>query len=315
MENYAATFGESARRDLEVWANGTFAGEKDSLNKSILDYLAGGNFVDRTNIPRPSDIEQFYSKQMISRIINAQWKILQGPTKRVIIQKRMAVSITLIYYVLSGGLDKPWGLDQLNGSLYGITGKDITKASAGAWKVGKFNYTKEMAFEQLQSWASSNGTMSPYQDGAGWPGTWTLPVCDIDHHRWNTQFGDKPSRFGMLPCCCGPSCADTKAFVMAANMKGFRTLLRGCKAQLEGTDLDFHAIDYGFKWNNSIPLRWAMVNEDKEQERVLIIGILAESFRVLTVVFAIACGNEDPFVVFLDVYFHLIEFLFGRERD
>ena len=82
----------------------------------------------------------------------------------------------------------------------------------------------------------------------------------------------------MLPCCCGnspfsstkpfhaprneltttgPDCKDTAAFVKAANLYGFQTLLRGCKAQLYGTDLDFNSIDYGFKWKKSCPFGWA----------------------------------------------------------
>jgi hypothetical protein len=87
-----------------------------------------------------------------------------------------------------------------------------------------------MAFKQIQLSVSSNGTLTPYADGAGWigqnvsstlfeailtihAGTWTLPVCDIGTHQWNTQFGNKTSRYGMLPCCCGnPPFSSTKPF-------------------------------------------------------------------------------------------------------
>lgn len=37
-------------------------------------------------------------------------------------------------------------------------------------------------------------------------------------------------------------------------MQGFQTLLRGCKAQYDG----FDKVDYGFNWENTIPLKWAM---------------------------------------------------------
>jgi hypothetical protein len=55
----------------------------------------------------------------------------------------------------------------------------------------------------------------------------------------------------------GVNCQDTKAFVKAANMVGFQTLLRGCKSQLEGSGIDFDKIDYGFSWKHSFPLTWA----------------------------------------------------------
>lgn len=52
----------------------------------------------------------------------------------------------------------------------------------------------------------------------------------------------------------GPDCKDTAAFVKAANMQGFQTLLRACKAQYA----DYESVDYGFEWKTSIPLKWAM---------------------------------------------------------
>lgn len=159
--------------------------------------------------------------------------------------------------VLKGYLDAPWGLSELNGSDYGISGTDITKASARAWRQGGFNYTQSIAQNRLLEAASSGGALTPFQDGAGWEGTWTLPVCDMGTNDWNGQFGDS----GVFPCCCGANCTDTAAFVKAANMHGFQTLLRGCKNQLDkskgnGT-LDFGDVDYGFGWQHSFPLVWA----------------------------------------------------------
>lgn len=276
MRSYAAAFGQTSRATLESWSNDTFSGKEDSQNNTILNYLAGGSYVENTNIPSNSEIEDFYKKQLVSRTINAQWKTRKdfilfsktnntndtsGPLQtRYYSEGDGGVYYTYLYHedgVLKGHLDKPWGIDQLNASDYNISGSDITKASARAWKIGGFNYTQDMAFKQIQLSVSSNGTLTPYADGAGWIGTWTLPVCDIGTHQWNTQFGNKTSRYGMLPCCCGPDCKDTAAFVKAANLHGFQTLLRGCKAQLHGTDLDFNNIDYGFKWKKSCALGWA----------------------------------------------------------
>jgi hypothetical protein len=52
----------------------------------------------------------------------------------------------------------------------------------------------------------------------------------------------------------GPNCKDTAAFVKAANMQGFQTLLRACKGQYA----NYESVDYGFEWKTSIPLKWAM---------------------------------------------------------
>jgi hypothetical protein len=121
--------------------------------------------------------------------------------------------------ILRGHLDKPWGLDQLSYAPYNISGsvslslvsrrgflitlQDISKSSARAWLAGGFNYNNSMALQEIQGSLVSNGTQTPFQDGAGWTGTFTLPVCDMGYFDWNTQYGDKTSRYGLLPCCCG----------------------------------------------------------------------------------------------------------------
>jgi hypothetical protein len=104
---------------------------------------------------------------------------------------------------------------------------------------------------------SSPNSTSPFLDGPGWTGTFTLPICDIGTHNWTAPYDDPSGswgRFGLLPCCCGPNCTETAAFVKAANMQGFQTLLRGCKRQYDG----FESVDYGFGWKTTIPLKWAM---------------------------------------------------------
>ncbi len=109
---------------------------------------------------------------------------------------------------------------------------------------------------RIEASVASNGTLTPFQDGPGWEGVWTIPVCDVGSHvEWNTQFWDKKEGFGRLPCCCGPNCADTAEFVQAAGMKDFQTLLHGCKRQLKGTEIDFSKVDYGFQ-TDSFAHKW-----------------------------------------------------------
>jgi hypothetical protein len=136
--------------------------------------------------------------------------------------------------------------------------------------------------EQLEQAFSSNGSVSPFEQGAGWVGTWTLPVCDMGTNNWNTLYGIKPTRFGLMPCCCGinfpflplpftpnlkpsnilrvlgPSCSETKDFIQAANMQGFQTVLHACQAQLQQTSIDYNSVDFGIKWKRSYPLRFAV---------------------------------------------------------
>jgi hypothetical protein len=81
--------------------------------------------------------------------------------------------------------------------------QDISKASGAAYRVAGFNFTHEDENAQLQNSLASSGSISPFEQGAGWIGTWTLPVCDMGQNNWNTQYGDQSSRFGLMPCCCG----------------------------------------------------------------------------------------------------------------
>jgi hypothetical protein len=126
---------------------------------------------------------------------------------------------------LQGYLDKPYGLDVLMNETYGINGsvspspfpsssrnlnvltadgQDISKSSARAFRVSGFNFTQDDSWQQLSDALASNSTSSPFLDGPGWTGTFTLPVCDIGTNNWTTAYGDtSPGRFGKLPCCCG----------------------------------------------------------------------------------------------------------------
>ena len=85
-------------------------------------------------------------------------------------------------------------------------------------------------------------------------------MCDMGANNWNTAYGAKPTRFGLMPCCCGPNCSETKDFIKAANMQGFQTVLHACQAQLQKTSIEYADVDYGIKWKRSYPLRFAAWN-------------------------------------------------------
>lgn len=262
--------------------------------------------VDHSFLPSASEIEAFFKKQLISAVINHQWRKRKifttfyrtndtadasGPNAtRYYSSETGGVYYTYAYEesgILKGYLTQPKGLDELNDSSWGIAGSDITKSSAGSARIGRFNFTQDMAEQALHDAIASNGTLSPWDDGAGWRGTWTLPVCDMGTHNWNTQFDAKPSRYGMLPCCCGEGCSETKEFVEAANLKGFQTLLYGCEEQLKGTDVRFEDVDYGFKKKKSLPLYWATLSTAKKAG--LAIGIIFGGVVGLMILLAL-CG-------------------------
>lgn len=169
-----------------------------TTNAPPSDYIHGGALISATLLPSASQIESFYKKQLFSTIINAQWRKRKifttffrtndsssstGPNAtRYYSARDGGVYYTYSYHesgILKGYLDAPDGLDRLNDSSWDISGADISKASAGSAKVGRFNFTEEMGREALKEAMASNGTLSPWEDGAGWRGTWTLPVCDM----------------------------------------------------------------------------------------------------------------------------------------
>jgi hypothetical protein len=63
MQNYAGKYGETTRNAIEGWANSTFQGEKDSAGGSVLNYIAGGAFVDAKVIPKAQEIEGFWKSR------------------------------------------------------------------------------------------------------------------------------------------------------------------------------------------------------------------------------------------------------------
>ncbi|KAK0639122.1 hypothetical protein B0T16DRAFT_422464 [Cercophora newfieldiana] len=276
MQNYAGQYGETTRHMLSDWANTTFQGQRDGSDRTILNYISGGAFVNADVIPTPKAIEGFYKAQMASRTINAKWRTsrvfimftqtldednISGPNQTKYYSKEDK-GVYYLYEMHEGNrmtsqLGKPEGLDEMNGTQFGITGQDITKSSARAFRAGGFNYTQEIQTKELEDAMASNHSLDPFAEGAGWSGTWTIPVCDTGKFDWNIQYDDSSLRYGRLPCCCGENCKDTKEFVKAANLLGSQTYLRGCYEQLKPlAGINFEKIDYGFKWETTFPVAW-----------------------------------------------------------
>ncbi|KAK6523216.1 hypothetical protein TWF694_006108 [Orbilia ellipsospora] len=267
-------------------AKRVFGGAPDQNGNTILNYLKEGSFVDITKLPTQDKIQAFYTKQLIGRFVTAGWREKKifairneldnstmsfcPNTTRYYNETEQAEYCTYFFYeygVLRGYLDDPPALSFLQ-SNFSISGNDISASAAAAFSLGGLNFTQDMAYQANGHPVYDNGSVINFDNGAANAGTFNIPVCDakkqwstIDLKQGVTQFGNGAisEKYGMLPCCCGPDCADTAKFIELANLSGFQTLLRGCKSQLaKSTGTRFNDIDYGYKISNAIPYLWAI---------------------------------------------------------
>ena len=254
IEEAGAQSAKACRKKLEKWATRLFSGRKDSTGRTILDYLRGGSFIVPSNISNGM-IESFWEDSLTGRTINSEWVtqryfVTFARTKhsRTNVGPRdtkyfshAGGGVYYLYAWKNGGLEMPEAMTELQS--YGIRPEAVTESSARAFEFMKYNYTNNVALQQLHA-SLFNATSNPVLDGARWPGNWNITVCDMgDHLEWNGRYGES----SMAPCCCGHNCEDTKIFVQLANLHGDQSYLKQCRKQLKGTDLDFKGIDYGFK--------------------------------------------------------------------
>lgn len=245
-----------ARGILEIYANNTFAGLPDANNKTIIDILGHGTYVTQLNIPSKLIIETFYLDLLVAKAINSWWRQqpvyivsttadLNGSTidypKNASWYSPQTGRTYIPYYYHGHKAQEPPGLASLNGSLFGIQTSQVAQAAGRAWEVAGFNYSSKVASERIQAAFASNGSLTPFQDGAGWEGIFNIGVCDIqDHKDWIGQYGS-----GLLPCCCGVGCNETRAFVESVNLNKSSAWRHACFQQLKATNIDPSTIDYG----------------------------------------------------------------------
>ena len=48
--------------------------------------------------------------------------------------------------------------------------QDVTKSSAKAFRVGRFNYTVEMQNQEVQMALASSNSVNPFSEPSAWPG-------------------------------------------------------------------------------------------------------------------------------------------------
>jgi hypothetical protein len=272
------------RNQTETLLDQLMAGNKDINQHTILDWIRVGAFVDPARIPSVSTFEKFFLGSLVGSTINSQWKeqgsfyVLRyatddpdssgGPVKsRWYDDQEKAVYHTYMYKQtghLKGYQDAPAGLDTLS-SNYSILGSDISKSSARAWQMERFNFNQSDSFKLLTNYMTNPKNTDPFLEGPGWAGIFSLAVCDMgSEYNWNTQYGDSKNGKGFLPCCCGKlciflvcestkqepgtKCQDTKAFIQSANMTCLQTLIHFCKETLPANVFD--SIDYGYSYHS-----------------------------------------------------------------
>jgi hypothetical protein len=249
------SFSNAARNALDDLAFNVFAGKQDLNNNTILDYLQAGSFLDASLIPQQTDVENFYKTTLVARVANAGWreksiymisttadiKSLHDYPEEESYHSPKTKRTYTPYYYKKKKVKAPPGIQSLNNTLYNINSSQIAESSARAWEFAGNNCTHETALKRLQGSLLSKGALTPFQDGAGWEGVFTLPVCDIGNRpKWVVEYNQK-----VLPCCCGVKCKDTKRFLKLAHLDKSQSFYKACKKQLKGTDLDFNSIDYG----------------------------------------------------------------------
>ena len=263
MFYYASNATRSALEDL---TDTIFSGGADINGKTVLDYLRGGGFLYNDAIPPLNDAEAFYKTSLVARTVNELYR-----KNRVYIVSTTAdpwtfqdypenstwtspdSGRTFVLYSYEGKKVKPpRGLDVLDGAYYNIYGGQLAKASGWAWEIAGSNYTNEVSQQQLLESFDSNSNYTPFQEQAGWQGMSTIPVCDVqERSEWVVPYGSHT-----LPCCCGPDCRDTRAFIELANLNAAESWYYRCRKQLKNTDLDFDNIDYGIDLGSPIHLFW-----------------------------------------------------------
>jgi len=218
------------RNITEVMFDDLVHGGKDANGHIILDWFKNGSFANGSRTPSMADVEQFYFRSLVSSTVNGVWTARDTANKIYVLRyetdnpstsdgpeisryydKNERAVYHLYFYRetdhLTGYQDAPNHLTDL-ATNYSIAASEITKSAALGWQRGRYDFNRTQAFQLFIDTLRQGNGSDAWLDGAGWPGAWTIPVCDMGKNNWNTQYGVSKSNlpgFGMgyLPCCCG----------------------------------------------------------------------------------------------------------------
>ena len=115
--------------------------------------------------------------------------------------------------------------------------QNVIDSSLKAHAAAGYNYDFSTASSRAVK-ALENGE-NPRDQGAGWEGVFTLPVCDVSgaigkNYQYGTSILMEYGR-GNRPVWCGPVCGEnlqkTQDFIQTSNMRNFKSPKRLCKKQ------------------------------------------------------------------------------------
>ncbi|MCJ1378235.1 hypothetical protein MMC17_001332 [Xylographa soralifera] len=236
---------KGARTLLDQWSTTVFNGVPDSNNKSIIDFVAGGRFNmgSAVSFPDSTVMAEFYFQMLVARFTNDQWR--NNSNTFIMCANASSVPCREDSLFISGDracclyninstaqYSEPPGLGKLENATYGISASNITASSIASYVTAKFSYQDSDFYNALDNAILTDPASQAFVQGTAFQGIWTLAVCDVGAQ--STWVADYTAQ--MMPCCCGPACGETEAFVAAANITGgtlqaFNAL---CEKQMAG---------------------------------------------------------------------------------
>jgi hypothetical protein len=223
---------------LDKWTQTLLQGKPDPSGKTILDYFASGRFAMKYNL-NATQMEEHYYRTIVAKVIDGQWNTVNSSTRNFVMCGTEDVPCsdrsrftqgdkTCCFYSLkkNGKYTTPLALDALEKPEFGIKASDIVAGSLNTYLNGDYNQTAE---ERIQDTFSANRTTQAFDQGVTFPGTFTLPVCNVGSY--SDWVGDKDS--ASLPCFCGSS-SETNTFIKAAHLANFGNYCDKCAKQISG---------------------------------------------------------------------------------
>jgi len=233
----------------------------DDNQGDIRSYISHGAYLNVTGV-NVVETTNYFNTMVTSKAINALWSeqkvfimgggpcddsggIGSGPQEAKICRNNQAWYLYFWHegngHFLSesqyGYVTSPQGVNLLgSGDYQNVTVADILNSSLDAYNVAQFNYSSSTAQDRMES-AIGQGWANPYDEGAAWEGTFTVPVCDV---QWATkqdflrqkQYVLQPYGSNSRPQWCGNVCTGrsdvTTAFLAAAHMDGFKSPTQAC---------------------------------------------------------------------------------------
>ena len=225
----------------------------------IRTYLSGGLFVNFGGVDKNA-VTDTVNRLLIAQAINSLWRTQKvfimggtpcgdktlgpGPDNAMLCvdgkawflyywQENDVISLTSHQWGWTNG---PPGADQLGqGDYAGITIQDVIKSSLGSYIAAGYSYNYTFGADRVQD-ALKTGWAKPSDQGPGWEGTFTLPVCDIgwamNQNIQGKQYILQPWGHNYRPWWCALVCSgnqqQTQDFINAANMLHFQSPKHMC---------------------------------------------------------------------------------------